>query len=139
MLFLCFLLNKSEDIRGDKKNGQSKKEKRGTMEFITKYWLEFIFGLLATGVISYMQTIKHKFEKSNKDYEAIREGMKALLRAEIIATYNHYVELAYMPIYARENLHDLYSQYKTLGGNGAIDSIVEIAFDWSTKEPEKNS
>lgn len=109
------------------------------MDLIKKYWIEFIFGLLAAGIISYMQTIKHKFEKSNKDYEAIREGMKALLRAEIIATYNHYAGLSYMPIYARENLHDLYKQYKTLGGNGAIDSIVEIAFDWSTKEPEKNS
>lgn len=82
---------------------------------------------------SVIKTMKTKIEKAKSDNEAIRSGMKALLRAEIIATYNHYAESKILPIYARENLYGLYKEYEALGGNGAIKDLMEIACEWPTQ------
>ncbi len=54
---------------------------------------------------SVIKTMKTKIEKAKSDIEAIRSGIKALLRSEIITTYNHYAESKILPIYAKENLY----------------------------------
>ena len=51
--------------------------------------------------------------------------MQALLRDRIIWTYNHYMEKGFCPIYGQENIHEMYSQYKALGGNGAVTKLME--------------
>lgn len=106
-------------------------------EFFQRYWQQGLYALLVAAFGWLWKLVK----KIKADNDATRDGMTALLRAEIIATYNHYADKGcYLPIYARENLHNLYQQYKTLGGNGAIDNLVELTFAWPTmpKEDEEN-
>lgn len=102
-------------------------------EFIIKYWMQAIFAA-AIGIMGgALKRMKRLYEKTKSDNEAIRSGMKALLRAEIISTYNHYAEEKVLPIYARENLYGLFREYEALGGNGAIKDLMEIACEWPTQ------
>jgi hypothetical protein len=89
-------------------------------EFVIKYWLQTLFAATLAG----MGVVYRKLKCQQTDYEAIKNGVKALLRAQIISTYNKYENEGEMPIYARENMHGLYESYKSLGGNGAIDELM---------------
>lgn len=55
----------------------------------------------------------------------LQKALQALLRDRIIQMYNYYYKDAgYIPMYARESLDYMYEEYKNLGGNGVIDSLV---------------
>lgn len=55
----------------------------------------------------------------------LQKALQALLRDRIIQMYNYYYrDAGYIPMYARESLDHMYEEYKKLGGNGVIDSLV---------------
>ena len=56
---------------------------------------------------------------------AIRLGVQALLRAQMVQMARQYLPLGQLPLYERENLAELYKQYRNLGGNGAVASLVQ--------------
>ena len=58
-------------------------------------------------------------------YQAVNDGMKCLLRLEIIRDCTHYLGKGFVPIYAMENIQDSYDAYHALGGNGTITKMVE--------------
>ena len=68
---------------------------------------------------------------------AIKEGLRALLRDRIIQAYNHYTDKGYYPIYARENVEDMYKQYHSLGGNGTVTDLVSKLKELPTESEEE--
>lgn len=56
-------------------------------------------------------------------YKAIREGLRAILRDRILTSYKHYEKKGFAPIYAVENVENMYKAYHDLGGNGTVTSI----------------
>ena len=62
--------------------------------------------------------------KTAHDQKCMHDGTQALLRNEIIKSYNEYISREYMPIYARENVQSMYDAYHGLGGNGTITHLV---------------
>lgn len=89
------------------------------MEWIAQYWLEVVFGLL----ITIMGIGWKKLSGRVKKQDAVGLGVQALLRDRIIQAYNHYTEKGYCPIYALENVEELYRQYHALGGNGTMTKL----------------
>ena len=55
--------------------------------------------------------------------KAIKLGLQALLRAQLISDWNKWSERGYAPIYARENFENCWKQYHSLGVNGVMDDI----------------
>ena len=55
--------------------------------------------------------------------KAVKRGLQALLRAQLVADYNKWEEKGYAPIYARENFENCWMQYHALGANGVMDDI----------------
>ena len=55
--------------------------------------------------------------------KSVRNGVQALLRAQMIADYNHYMEKGYAPIYAKDNFENCWKQYHALGVNGVMDDL----------------
>ena len=55
--------------------------------------------------------------------EAVQKGVQALLRDRLYDKYEHYSELGYAPIRARENFDNMWTQYHNLGKNGVMDDI----------------
>jgi len=90
-------------------------------EFILKYWIEAGFGIISSAIFALLKG----YIKMHKNGVAIQRGVQALLRAQIIQVYNVYMVRGYLPIYERENIEELYEQYKALSGNGVIADLIE--------------
>lgn len=58
------------------------------------------------------------------------EGMKCLLRAEMLRTYYHNRESRKIRQYESENFLLLYAAYKAKGGNSFIDHIKSEVDEW---------
>lgn len=55
--------------------------------------------------------------------KALKLGIQALLRAQMINDYNKWSSKGYAPIYARENFENCWTQYEALGENGVMNDI----------------
>ena len=77
-------------------------------------------------------------KKKAAEDAAYRLGLQALLRAQMVNDYNHYVEKGYAPIYARENFENCYQRYHALGVNGVMDDLHDKFLQLPTKEVNKD-
>ena len=84
------------------------------INFITKYWLEFLLTSLTTTILCVL-----------RQYGGIKNGMISLLRNEIVRIYEKYTKLGYCPSYMKENINEMYDSYHKLGGNGMVTVMVE--------------
>ena len=99
-------------------------------EFIVKYWLEFLFGLII-GIIGYfVKKIKKKQEEQAKKQEeqerknqAIERGVQALLRNELIRRFREYKTKGEMSMLDKENMDHMFTEYFNLGGNGLMKEV----------------
>ena len=101
------------------------------VEFIVQYWLQMICGAVFTYMVSVIQ-------KSKRESNAQRIGMRAILRDRIIQSYNHYIEKGFCPIYARENVSNMYEAYHNLGGNGTVTSLYHKLQELPTEGGEQH-
>ena len=104
-------------------------------EFILKYWLEAVFGI----VITIFGAGYGKLNRKIQEQEAIKLGIQALLRDRIIQQYNHYHDKGFCPIYALENVDAMYLQYHNLGGNGTVTKLVEKLREMPTEKESEES
>lgn len=102
-------------------------------DFIVKYWLEVLFGLIVSGMALFCK----KISKRMKRQESVELGMQALLRASIIDNYNRYTEKEYCPIYALENVEEIYNCYHASGGNGTATKLIEKLRELPTEPKNK--
>ena len=89
---------------------------------------------LILAVFKYLWSqIKHNTE----DSKALKAGIQALLRAQMISDFNKYSEKGYAPIYARDNFENCWKQYHSLGVNGVMDDLHRKFLELSTDPPEE--
>lgn len=93
----------------------------GILKFIITYWIEVLFGI----IISVITFLYKKIEKYYSVMNSTKNGVKVLLKGEIIRRYNEYKMLGYISLFDKEIIIDLYLEYKNLGGNGVIEDIIE--------------
>jgi hypothetical protein len=62
--------------------------------------------------------------------EAVREGQRCLLRAEIVRLYYRHREEKKLREYEYKLLEQCYKAYKVLGGNSFIDHIYAEMQEW---------
>lgn len=92
------------------------------MEIFLDKFLSQIVNALAGAIIAYLIAI---LRQKNKENNALKEGVQALLRDRIIEIYCHYTEKGWMPLDVRNSLEACYKSYEALGENGVIDDLVE--------------
>lgn len=100
------------------------------IENILGHWLEIILGGIVTYIITRIKDIKNRNEST-------QNGVKALLRDRILAVYETYIQKGYMPFYARENLQEMFKEYKNLGGNGVVDGLITKLYELPTEKPKR--
>lgn len=95
------------------------------IEFISENWKLLSLIVSALGYM-YAQII------------AMRKGIRAMLRADIIRLYNKYHdELGYCPIYVKQALEDEYQQYHALKGNGVGTNLYKALMALPTEPPKQ--
>ena len=67
--------------------------------------------------------------------KAIKLGLQALLRAQLISDWNKWSERGYAPIYARQNFENCWEQYHNLGVNGVMDNLHEKFMELPLEPP----
>lgn len=83
-------------------------------------WVSFLgIPSLGTILIWFYNIIK----KQNEQYNALKRGLQAMLRSQMINDYNYWSNKGYAPVYARQNFENLWEQYHSLGANGVMDDI----------------
>lgn len=90
---------------------------------------------LIAGVLRYLYVGVKENRAENK---ALKGGIQALLRAQMISDYNKWSEQDYAPIYARENFENCWKQYHSLGANGVMDDIHIKFLQLPTEKPSVN-
>ena len=60
----------------------------------------------------------------------VMQGIKCLLRSEMLSTYYHHKESKQIRQYELENFIMLYKAYKALKGNSFIDKIYKEVMAW---------
>lgn len=89
---------------------------------MTTYQILCLLGIptLVGGFVGY---VLNRLKRERQELQAVKTGIQALLRAQMISDYNHYMEKGYAPIYARENFENCWKQYHNMGKNGVMDDI----------------
>lgn len=96
------------------------------MEFLSDNW-QILTAMFTAVAYLYRQIV------------AIRKGIIALLRADLIRLYNKYHDdLGYCPVYVKQALEDEYQQYHTLKGNGVGTNMYNALMALPT-EPRKEN
>lgn len=95
------------------------------MEWIAKYWIEWLLGILASGMAAGYAWIRRRMKRQSMQQSAIEEGVRSLLHDRLYQAYHHYSELGYCPIRDKKNIEYLYLPYHNLGGNGTGTHMYE--------------
>lgn len=64
-----------------------------------------------------------------KRERALQEGVRSLLRNQLIDYHEKYSERGYCPIYVKESARRSYEAYHDLNGNGVITKLYEDLMD----------
>ena len=91
-----------------------------TLVSIVNYVLTSLIAAITGWAIAY---IKKQLNQAKADNDAVKLGIQALLRAQMISEWNRWSDKGYAPIYARENFESCYKQYEALGANGVINDL----------------
>lgn len=96
-------------------------------EIILKVVLTII-GFVVTGVLGYLtarvKEYKARVKKQEEKDKLQQNGLMCLLRSNITSKYYVYKELGAIPYYEKENIDKMHEQYKKMGGNSYVDTIV---------------
>ena len=82
-----------------------------------------LIGALVAGVIVRM---KSTARSASKDSRAMHDGMRVLMRKEVVDAYDKYVHLGHkLTVERRSEVDQAYNVYHALGGNGTITALYE--------------
>lgn len=86
-------------------------------DIIFQYWITAFFGFIVSGLCFVSRILWSKTQ-------AVHGGVKILLYVEIKKYYYAQKKEDWCPLYVLEDVVKMHDQYKALGGNGALDSIM---------------
>ena len=98
--------------------------------WLSLFGVPAIFGALTAALIAQAKSAK-------RENKALKAGIQALLRAQMISDFNKWTEKGWAPIYARENFENCWKQYHALGANGVMDDVRSRFLALPTAAPQK--
>lgn len=98
-------------------------------EWIAKYWVEWLFGVIATALTVIVKRISTRLKKEQAQNKALRDGMKSLLKAQILASCERAMKDGWCGPQLRDAINDMYKSYTALEGNGTVPGAVKQAME----------
>lgn len=92
-------------------------------EFIAKYWLECLFGLIVTGLTTVVAKINKRLKEEKIRNQAIENGVRDILRMQILDTYERCKVSGTITVSRKDAIDSAYNSYHALGGNGTITQV----------------
>lgn len=95
------------------------------MAIAADWWLTWAFGILAGYLVFKVKSLKDKQTATDIRQKALEEGVQALLRGEIIRSYEKYHERGKITVHGLDATTKAYEAYHALGGNGCVTEIMK--------------
>lgn len=92
-------------------------------EFVAKYWIEFLFGLIVAALSAGYAKISKRLKDEKKRNEAIENGVRDILRMQILDTYDKCKANGTISVSRKDAIDSAYNSYHALGGNGTITQV----------------
>lgn len=104
------------------------------MQEITSIVISYLIPTILGGVIGWLTTKVQK-AKNAEDIKqaALEEGVKALLKNELVRRYREYELKGELSILDKEAIEEMFNQYKNLGGNGTVKKLFDELMELPTK------
>ena len=97
-------------------------------DFIIKYWLEFVFGLIVAGLSAAYAHLAKRFKAEKKKNEAIENGLRGILRIQILDTYDRCAaDGNRISISRKDAVVSIYQSYCALGDS--IDDTIKQLYE----------
>lgn len=106
-------------------------------EWISKYWVEWLFGIIAAGLTWTVNQLRRRIKKEQTENKALRDGIRALLKVSIENECQRCQRERWCGPVKRATITDMYASYTGLGGNSGTTSIVEQTLALPAVEPER--
>ena len=100
------------------------------MEIIIESIIRWAVPVICAGILTYLVKLKN-------DNKAMKNGLLAIIRSQIVSKCEEYQRRCFLPEYARYCLEDLFKQYRSLGGNHGIEILVNQTFELPPMEKER--
>jgi len=105
-------------------------------EWVIKYWVEWVFGLIIAGLGWAVKHLSSKVkaeraarealeQQQAKETEAIKAGMQSLLRRQILEDCKRVSADGYCGATMRDTIGAMFEAYQALGGNGTVKDAYE--------------
>lgn len=78
-----------------------------------------------------------RFDSIEGKIDCMQQSTKDMLRQKIVEIYSLYEEGKRLPYYIKENLEELYRDYKNLGGNSYIDKLYRRMSCWKVMDGDE--
>ena len=93
-------------------------------DFILKYWLEFLFGVIVAALSASYASLVRKFRAERKKNAAIENGLRGILRIQILDTYDRCVaDGRTISVSRKDAIVSIYQSYIALGDGNGDDTI----------------
>ena len=92
-------------------------------DFIVKYWVEFVFGLIVTALTAGYAKISKRLKEEKTRNQAIENGVRDILRMQILDTYEKCKVAGVITVSRKDAIDSAYESYHALGGNGTITQV----------------
>lgn len=97
-------------------------------DFIVRYWLEFAFGLIAAALGAAYGRLEKKFKAEKAKNAAIENGLRGILRIQILDTYDKCVEQGRkISVSRKDAIVSIYQSYCALGDH--IDDTIKALYE----------
>lgn len=94
-------------------------------EFVLKYWVEFLFGIVAAGLIAGYKKLATKIQSNKETEKAIADGMKYLLMFKLREEGEKYMKEGRCTTEHKHEFEKVYNAYHALGGNDTITALKD--------------
>lgn len=86
------------------------------VEMVTKYWMEYLLGIVASGLGIAVKMLYSRFKVFNKKQTALEEGISALLQDRLQEKCRNYLDVKKCcPLDERDTLERIYKSLEALG------------------------
>lgn len=97
-------------------------------DFILKYWLEFVFGLIVAGLSAAYAHLAKRFKAEKKKNEAIENGLRGILRIQILDTYDRCLaDGGRISVSRKDAVVSIYQSYCALGDS--VDDTIKQLYE----------
>lgn len=97
-------------------------------DFIVKYWLEFLFGIIVAALSASYASLVRRFKQEKAKNAAIENGLRGILRIQILDTYDKCVaDGKKISVSRKDAIVSIYQSYVALGDH--VDDTIRQLYD----------